>query len=275
MKSTTKNWITAIIIILILIIPIVVNYVGSKSIKLISYEEFKKLKNSNSFGVYYIGDVNKDDYKNIEKSLLNAKDKFDVNIKSLNKKDLSKTEKSEFISNYENFEEEDVYVFVLDGNIVYTSKSDITNNRLIELINKYYNNIIPESEIAYKTVSTYKAYMKLVDSKKVTVAVFGRNSCSWCNKYKPVYNEVANEYKLDIYYFDSDSFDKKEYNKIMNSDLKIPAKCTDSGKDQSLSEGFGTPLTMITKKGKAIDCISGYVDKDGLIKKLTENGLIK
>ena len=134
----------------------------------------------------------------------------------------------------------------------------------------------PKKEVvAYKTISTYEEYKKIVDSDKITMAVFGRNSCSWCNKYKPIYNEVAEENKIDIYYFDSDSFNKEEYNKIMNmKELKILAKCNREGEEQSLSEGFGTPLTLFTAKGETIDCIGGYVDKDELLTKLKEVGMI-
>ena len=118
--------------------------------------------------------------------------------------------------------------------------------------------------------------MKVIKSKNVIMTVFGRNSCYWCNKFKPVYNEVAQEQNVEIYYIDSDSFDKDEYNKILNSGLNIPAKCTESKeKDLPLSSGFGTPLTIFTKKGKEIDCIGGYVNKASLESKLKSVGMIK
>ena len=117
--------------------------------------------------------------------------------------------------------------------------------------------------------------MALVNSKKVTMAVFGRNSCGWCNKYKPIYNELAKENNIDIYYFDSDAFDKSEYSKILNSGLTIPAKCSKTKVETPLSSGFGTPLTLFTKNGKTIDCISGYTNKSGLTSALKDVGLIK
>ena len=134
----------------------------------------------------------------------------------------------------------------------------------------------PKKEVvSYKTVSTYEEYKKIVESDKITMAVFGRNSCSWCNKFKPIYNEVAGEYNIDIYYFDSDSFDKDEYNKIMNmAELKVLAQCNRDNVDKALSEGFGTPLTLFTKSNETIDCIGGYVDKDELITKLKSVGMI-
>ena len=117
--------------------------------------------------------------------------------------------------------------------------------------------------------------MKLANSKNITMTVFGRNSCSWCNKFKPVYNEVAAEYKLDIYYIDSDNFDSTEYSKILNSGLLIPAKCTQNGEDTPLSSGFRTPLTLFTQNGKSIDCIGGYLNKTRLVSTLKSVGLIE
>ena len=135
-------------------------------------------------------------------------------------------------------------------------------------INKYVNNEIPEEEIAYKTVETYKEFSALYKGKKMVMHVFGRNTCYYCNIFKPVYNDLAAENNLDVYYYDSDSFDSTEYNKILNSGVKIPAECASSGEETPLSSGFGTPLTIFTKKGKVIDCISGYTDRSGLISTL-------
>ena len=133
----------------------------------------------------------------------------------------------------------------------------------------------PKKEVVnYKTVSTYEEYKKIVDSDEITMAVFGRNSCTWCNKYKPVYDEVAGEYNVNIYYFDSDSFNKDEYKKIRNMGLKILASCNSEGVEKDLSDDFGTPLTLFTQKGETIDCIGGYVDKDALVDKLKSVGMI-
>ena len=57
-------------------------------------------------------------------------------------------------------------------------------------------------------------------------------------------------------------------------DLTVPAKCNTEGVEFKMSEGFGTPLTIFTKKGKVVDCISGYVNRNSLIEKLKNNNLI-
>ena len=126
-----------------------------------------------------------------------------------------------------------------------------------------------------KTVSTYKEFMKIYKSKKVTMHVFGRNTCYYCNIFKPIYNEVAAENNLDIYYYDSDSFNSDEYSKILNSGINIPAECTSSKEETPLSSGFGTPLTLYLKNGKVVGCISGYVNKEKLETKLKSVGMMK
>ena len=128
----------------------------------------------------------------------------------------------------------------------------------------------------YKIAEDAEEYSKLVkQKKKVTMAVFGRDTCFYCNQFKVVYNRVAEEYNLDnIYYFDSSTYDSVEYNKIMDLGLKIPASCND-GKEIELQPGFGTPLTLFTKNGKVIDCIDGYVNRQNLITKLQTVGMIE
>ena len=129
--------------------------------------------------------------------------------------------------------------------------------------------------IKYKVAKNAKEYLNLVKEKKITMAVFGRTNCYYCQQFMPVFNTVAGEYKLNIYYFDSLKFDEKEYNKIMSAGLKIPATCSESGKEAKLEAGFGTPLTIFTKNGKVVDCISGYNSKKDLIEKLKTVGMIK
>lgn len=272
MKGKLKSWIIGIVIVIILLIPIVVNYVKTRNIETVKYDDFTSNLAGTDFSLTYVGDLSDNKYDSIEKSLLNLRSKYDATVNSMDKTKLS-DENWKSISNINKDITDSAYVFVKEGEIVY-AVSDLSEEKLDVLINKYKNNVIPENEIYYKTFTTYKEYMKLVDSKKVTMTVFGRNTCSWCNKFKPVYNDVAHEYNLDIYYVDSDSFNSTEYSKILNSDVTIPGKCA-NGTDVKLSSGFGTPLTIFTKNGKSIDCISGYTNKEGLIKVLKDVGLIK
>ena len=275
MKANLKNWLIGGGIAIILILPIITGSINSKKIAVKSYSDFMSSVSNENFSLVYFGDTSKEEYTPYKDMLVSLKNEFKINAYTIDTKKLTTEERNSLDTLNSELQKENVYALVQNGKIVYASSNKLTEKDLKDQINKYLNNIIPDNEIYFKTVSTYKEYMALVNSKKITMAVFGRNSCSWCNKYKPVYNEVANKYNLDIYYFDSDSYDKSEYSKILNSGLNIPASCTDTKKEEPLSNGFGTPLTLYTKNGKVIDCISGYVDEDNLVKKLKSVGLIK
>lgn len=277
MSRTLRSWIIAIVIIIILLIPIYVDYYKNNRIEnLKTYSSYTELLNKNGFAVIYVGkdvDTKVDTLKNLKKEFNTSE--TSAEFKTIDNSNISDDDKT-------SFEKESIdltktsWIILNEKEVVYQSSEDLSETQLETLINKYLNHIIPEEEISYKTVSTYDEYMKVIKSKNVIMTVFGRNSCYWCNKFKPVYNEVAKEQGVDIYYIDSDSFDKDEYNKILNSGLNIPAKCTDDKeKDLPLSSGFGTPLTIFTKKGKEVDCIGGYVNKASLESKLKSVGMIK
>ena len=62
--------------------------------------------------------------------------------------------------------------------------------------------------------------------------------------------------------------DKNDLEKV--NTLTIPKECTTTGEDTTLAEGYPKPLTLITKKGKLVGCIKGYVSEDKLVSKLKE-----
>ncbi|MDD4187499.1 MAG: thioredoxin family protein [Bacilli bacterium] len=272
MNKKLKGWIFGVIVILILMIPIFSDYYKNKDIEIISYNNYLELMNSPDFAIVYFGDSDQANYNNVKESLLTARNDFTINVKTLNNNSLSDEEKTELSAS---FEYDNGYIFIKDYEVVYTHEGDLTDNKLEVLIDKYLNNIIPEDEISYKVAKDYAAYKKIIDGKKVIMTVLGRDTCPACNYYKPIYNDVAGENEINIYYFDSDSYDKTEYNKLLNSGLKIPKDCNESGKDVALSELNAVPLTIFTKKGKVIDCINGVESKEGLIAKLKDVGMIK
>lgn len=264
-----KRFILPVGLIIVLLLPIVIEYVNKHKLEVKSYDSFKEEMNNSEFSLVYFGDTKNEDYGKIKDNLINLKSKYDISAYSVSTEKLSGEEIESLIAENEKFEKGSVYAFVKDGRIIKVVNVDEENVDIDAQVNKYVNNVIPEDEIAYKTVKTYKEFNAIFKSKNITMHVFGRNSCYYCNIFKPVYNEVASEYSLDIYYYDSDSFDSTEYSKILNSGIKIPAECSSTGEEKPLSEGFGTPLTLFSKKGEVVGCLSGYVDKTKLIDKIT------
>ena len=152
MKGKLKSWIIGIVIVIILLIPIVVNYVKTRNIETIKYDDFTSNLSTTDFSLTYIGDLTDDKYDSIEKSLLNLRSKYDATVNSMDKTKLS-DENWKSISNINKDITDSAYVFVKEGEIVY-AVSDLSEVKLDVLINKYKNNVIPENEIYYKTFTT-------------------------------------------------------------------------------------------------------------------------
>ena len=265
MKEKKKNYgfIIFIIILIILFIPIIADYISKQNIEVLSSKSINnKLKDKESF-ILYIGDKD----KKINKQLLKIRNKkdentmIDYNVYSIKKDSLDKSIQNNKV------------VIYIEGDLQ-KSYDKFDDKSILNDVDLYYNGIISEDAKSYKVAENYNSYKTIVNSDETTMAVFGRNSCGWCNKFKPVYNAIAEKYNIDIYYFDSDNYNSSDYEKIVNMNLTVPAKCSSTGEEFKLSDGFGTPLTVFTKNGKIVDCISGYKDRESLIKILKDNEII-
>ena len=262
-KKTNYGYIIFILVLVILFVPIISDYISKMNIEVLSKKAVVNKQTDKESFILYIGDVDKDTNKELL-SVRNSKSSdilIDYNVYSIKKDSVDKSLKDKIVAIY------------IEGDLQKTyDKYD--NKSILNDIDIYYEGNIVDSEKSYKVAEDYKDYKTIVNSDEVTMAVFGRNSCGWCNKFKPVYNAVAEKYGIDIYYFDSDNYNSSDYEKIVNMNLVVPAKCSSSGNDFKLSDGFGTPLSVFTKNGKIVDCISGYSDRASLIKKLKENKII-
>ena len=189
--------------------------------------------------------------------------------------------------NFSDFEYADEMLSDYGGMVCSFSDSNGAENSVLShlTINTVKNmNSYKKKIVSHSYDDTYSFSMEICKNESTEKRYFTESEAmeiiNWLGrkeylKFKPIYNEVAAENKLDIYYLDSDSMDSTEHSKILSSGLKIPGTCTESGEEQPLSSSFGTPLTLFTKKGKVIGCISGYVAKDGLLSKLKSVGMLK
>lgn len=167
------------------------------------------------------------------------------------------------------------YIVYVEGELMGFISNSLDETKKDELVKKYLYGYIPVEERYYQVLSTADEYIKKFNSNEYTVAVFGASSCTFCTKYLPIVNEVAKKYNLNIYYFDKDTYDSNEYEKVMDLDYTIPGTCTQSGEETTLGSKFDKPLTVITKKGNLVGCIKGYVNEDTLVEKLIETKVIK
>ena len=99
-----------------------------------------------------------------------------------------------------------------------------------------------------------------VKNKDSFVLLISQTTCSHCASYKPKLEDVANEYKVMVYYIDVDLLTKDEYNEL-----------------KSYVNFSSTPDTVFIKNGEektAATRISGDASKDKIIRKLKSNGFI-
>ena len=275
MKGKLKNLIITLIVVLVLLLPILIDYYGDKSLEMLTYDNYITEVESGVSSIIYYGDTENDDFKNISKTLLSMNKKFDINVKALNYNDLNEDQIVELLDQEELKDLKTGLIFAKHRAVEYIHDGDVDQKNLEALINKYFNNVILEDEIAYKKPKDANAYKKIINSKNIVMTVFGRSNCTWCVDFKPVYNDIANKHKINVYVFESDLDKEEEYEKVMKLGLKIPKNCTDTGKAEDLADGFGTPLTLFTKNGKVIDCISGYLPRKSLEAKLKSVGMIE
>ena len=187
------------------------------------------------------------------------------------------TKVKEYLSQYNstlNIEDNNIFAVYVEGEFEGVIDTE-DPTEFIELIRKYLYGEIPTNERKFKVLSTSEEYKKKVNSNNYTVAVFGEKSCSYCNLYLPVINEIAGEYELDIYYFDKTTYDAVEYDEIMDLNFEIPAKCTTTGESTTMKAAFPKPMTIITRKGKFVDCIKGYVNKDDVLTVLEQYDIVE
>lgn len=106
----------------------------------------------------------------------------------------------------------------------------------------------------------YNDVMEKLDNKEDFVLVLSQTTCSHCASYKPKVEEVANEYKIKLYYIEVDLLsadEKKEFVTHINFS--------------------STPSTAFILNGEektSANRINGDASKEKIINKFKSNGFI-
>lgn len=106
----------------------------------------------------------------------------------------------------------------------------------------------------------YNEVIEKIESKDDFVLLISQTTCTHCISYKPKLEEVANEYKINIYYIEVDSLNDEEREKF-----------------SSYINYSSTPVTVFLKNGEestVANRINGDASKDKIEKKLKSNGFI-
>ena len=124
---------------------------------------------------------------------------------------------------------------------------DSYNNKIIIETDGYFADDDDDDDDDYDTIKTitYSEYEDLLDEKEDAVVVVVRAGCSWCEKFEPVVEELADEFYTSFYYYKLDD--------------KI-------GVDS-------TPTTLLIKDGKVVKKIVGYYDLETMEDYLSDNDI--
>lgn len=108
---------------------------------------------------------------------------------------------------------------------------------------------------------SYSEYEKLINNKETFILEIMRTDCSACINFSPKLKEVANKYKIEVKYINTDNITEEEYEKL------------------ELKTGItGTPTVIFYNDGEEITKstrINGSVSVDKIISKFKASGFIE
>ncbi len=109
----------------------------------------------------------------------------------------------------------------------------------------------------YTNKISYDDYEKLIDNKESFILELMKDDCTACQSFKPKLKEVADEYKIEIKYINTDDLTTKQLESFGIS---------------------GTPTVIFYIDGKEESTaarINGNVSKDKIISKFKASGFIE
>ena len=262
-----SNFIIFIIIVLILVGFAFIIKSTKQIYKSIKLDEISNIEN----GLIYVGKIN----DNVSSIFKNYYDNYD--IKPYNMEETKMGALSALIknSNLEEVNDDNGYLLIHDSKLVWVSGEEVDDTELNDAVLVHFYNKIPDKDVVYKVPADGDEMVKLIKRKdKFTVLVIGKQDCNYCQMYLPVFNKVAKDSNIDIYYIDSTTYNKSEYKKITDLELEIPAYCTTNNIKTSTAGTFSKPMTFIIKNGKTVGCALGYKSEDSLKGLLFSYGVI-
>lgn len=223
----------------------------NKNFKRISYDDYISYTSSSSNENYvvFFGDKESENAKNLKKFI----EEKDLSIKYVDTNSLT-DEQKEKVFNDTNQKEK--LVFISKG----TEETYTSDYSTFSLTNEFINKNIIQNTLVEIDIENY---LKLIKSNGKHIIFIGRETCSWCQKYKPIMKSVAEEYNITLYYIDTDKFVNDDWNRFTSSEKYLQ------------EEKWGTPLTFLYSDGKLVDIIGGYVEANDVYDFLQKYGVIK
>ena len=102
---------------------------------------------------------------------------------------------------------------------------------------------------------SYSELQSIIKKKEKNVILIGRDDCSHCISFRPTVESVAKQYKMKVYYINTNTIDNEEdYNALW-----------------TFFDASGTPTTAVVSDGKLIAREEGELTRSNLISFLKAN----
>ena len=109
---------------------------------------------------------------------------------------------------------------------------------------------------------TYTEYEEKLNTEAPFLVVIVNDGCGYCDMYKPVVEEVANEYNLPISYINLANLTSEEKTLLSSSNSYLK------------KQQWGTPTTLFMYGDSVVETIGGYIDKDEFVEFVKENFVV-
>lgn len=116
---------------------------------------------------------------------------------------------------------------------------------------------------------SYKEYKEEISRDDYTIVFLGRPNCSHCISYKPLINQVLENYHLNGLYLDVNKLKENEFTELRSSINALRNEYNDEGEPV-----IPTPTTIIFKSGEELESISSNIGYDGFVNMLVRNGVV-
>lgn len=115
--------------------------------------------------------------------------------------------------------------------------------------------------VSQKSAKIYNEFVSDFESQEEKIVFIGREGCSWCQLFRPIFNYFTEKYDFSYRYIDTDKLVSRDFEKIIN-------------KIEISSDDFGTPLVVFVKNGQVTEVINGYVPENELLETLQKRGFV-
>lgn len=212
--------------------------------------------------VLYLPYVFDEDVDYQDNLLKNICKQYNIEYKRINAYLLSKTQHQKINSILEISDVDDqIILFIKNKSVMGTLRGF---NRKSEYINKLFEyGYIDEGYNSLSEID-YDEFKHKVESDEKNVILITKDDCKYCKETVSILNELSSINNLDIDYLNIGSIDSEI---AINIETKL--------NEMQYKDGFTTPLTIITEKGKILDYSIGISSLDFYKDMFTEYGLIK